>query len=167
MQVMKVTAIALPWLICCVPIRIFIKFLLLLTTGHLCVSCAILIHQSACDPKRGTMKRRCFNAGHFLNEAGCVQATQNLTNASFHHIFIASDEANPMRFAWHSQECLGRKTGRHEANVLSACETQDVFSTRLAWIKAPGTSPTAHSIKHLTRSSLRPFRWFEILRPGY
>ena len=70
-----------------------------------------------------------------------------------------------MRFACHShsQECLGRKTGRHEANVLSPCETQDVFSTRLAWIKAPGTSPTAHSIKHLTRGSLRPFRWFEIL----
>src|SRR6266478_3089168 len=99
MQVMKVTAIALPWLIFCVPIRIFIKFLLLLTTGHLCVSCAILIHQSAYDPKRGTMKRRCFNAGHFLNEAGCVQATQNLTNASFHQTVsvAASDHSDALR----------------------------------------------------------------------
>ena len=106
MQVMKVTAMALPWLICCVPIRIFIKFLLLLTTGHLCVSCAILIHWSARDAKQEAMKPTFFSlakCGTFPQQgvSGFKARRTSPTPHSIKHL-IAPDEANPMRFTCHS-----------------------------------------------------------------
>ena len=167
MQVMKVTAIALPWLICCVPILIFIKFLLQLTKRHLCVSCAILIHWIAwwCTKLLWWCTKTGFQCGRrfvrWRNRWRFPQTRRVWFNARrssptpHPYNLIAPDEANPMRLTCHSHslECLGRKAGRNEAKVLSPDETQDVSSARLVWFNARRSSPTLHS---LNPSALQP-----------